>query len=196
MGMWDHLEMTTWKHLADLAPGEPNTIYLEESWVSIGQLALQSEAPIQGVREPPIETATVEEGPDNQTARAPRHSRGTHYSSAPLAGLATITPCWDKTLGHAREQGEGVWHITGLILRYEDGRARVLGQVRLDSLGQPFDVTSCNGISLKYVWEKVMLENIQLGRVREDGWMWMPWKGSITWWFDNGATNKIFNEDE
>jgi len=169
MGMWDHLEMTTWEHLADLAPGEPNTISLEEFWVSIGQLALQSEAPIQGVREQPIETATVEEGPDNQTAWAPGHSRGTHCSSTPLAGLATITPCWDKTLGHAREQEEGVWHITGLTFRYEDGRARVLGEFRLDSLVQPYDITTCDGVSLKYVWERTMLENLQLGRVREDG---------------------------
>jgi hypothetical protein len=190
------VDLTRWDHLADLTPGEPTTIYLEESWVSITRLALQSEVPVQGVKEPPLETVTFEEGPDNKKPGYFNHSEGAHCSSAPLAGLATITPCWDKTHGHAREQEEGVWHIPGLILRYEDGRARVLGQVRLDSLGEPFDITACDGISLKYVWEKAMLENVQLGRVGEDEWTWMPWEGSMTWWFDNGATNKIFHEDE
>ena len=63
-------------------------------------------------------------------------------------------------------------------------------------MGQPHDVTKCDGISLKYVWEKAMLANVELGRVAEDGWMWMPWEGSMIWWFDNGATNKIFHKDE
>ncbi|KAJ4004787.1 hypothetical protein NW766_011521 [Fusarium irregulare] len=178
---WDHRVTTKWEHIADLPPDEPTTIFLEESWDSIGQLALQSEAPIQGAREPPIENVTVEEGPDNQPDWVAEYSWGTHYSSAPLSGLSTITPYWGKTRGLKQQDVEGV---LGLILRYNDGRARVLGQVRLDSLGEPLDVTNCDGISLKYVWEEAVLENVQLGRVGEDGWMWMPLEGSMTWWFD------------
>ncbi|KAH7179901.1 uncharacterized protein B0J16DRAFT_417520 [Fusarium flagelliforme] len=162
---WSAFNPTRWDHLADLPPGEPTTIYLEESWTSITRLALHSEAPVQGVKEPPLETVTFEEGPDNKKPGYFNHLDGAHCSSAPLAGLATITPCWGKTLGHAREQEEGAWHTPGLILRYEDGRARVLGQVRLDSLGQPYDVTTCGGVSLRYVWEKAMLENVQLGKL-------------------------------
>ena len=174
--------MTTWEHIADLFPDEPTTIFLEESWVSIGQLALQSEAPIQGAREPPIENVTIEEAPDNRPEWVTEYSWGTHYSSAPLSGLSTITPCWGKTRSLKQQDVEGV---LALILQYDDGRARVLGQVRLDSLGEPLDVTNCDGISLKHMWDEAVLENIQLGRVGEDGWMWVPLEGSMTWWFDD-----------
>ncbi|KAJ4129236.1 hypothetical protein NW768_007771 [Fusarium equiseti] len=179
---------------ADLPPGEPTTIYLEEPCTTL--LALHGEAPAQGVKEPPIETVSFVERPDKKTSWTPKHIRGAHYSSAPLTGLASITPCWSKTLGHAREPEEGVCHIIGLVLQYKGGRARVLGQGRLDSLGQPLDVESCDGISLKYEWEKDMLENVRLGKFEEDGWMWMPWEGSMTWWFNNGSPNKIFHEPE
>ena len=91
---WDHRVTTKWEHIADLPPDEPTTIFLEESWDSIGQLALQNETPIQGAREPPIENVTIEEGPDNQPDWVTEYSWGTHYSSAPLSGLSTITLCW------------------------------------------------------------------------------------------------------
>ncbi|KAG5820169.1 hypothetical protein H9Q74_000719 [Fusarium xylarioides] len=55
------------------------------------------------------------------------------YSSAELEGVRTVTPC-------------GFWGvpgaILGLLLTYEDGRKRCVGQVRLDHLLAPIEVTS------------------------------------------------------
>ncbi|KAF5541057.1 hypothetical protein FMEXI_8078 [Fusarium mexicanum] len=55
------------------------------------------------------------------------------YSSAELEGVRTVTPC-------------GMWgnpgRILGLLLTYEDGRKRCVGQVRLDHLLAPIEVTS------------------------------------------------------
>ncbi|PNP79979.1 hypothetical protein FNYG_06676 [Fusarium nygamai] len=55
------------------------------------------------------------------------------YSSAELEGVRTVTPCgyWGVPGG-----------ILGLLLTYEDGRKRCVGQVRLDHLLAPIEVTS------------------------------------------------------
>ncbi|KAF5971184.1 hypothetical protein FBULB1_9382 [Fusarium bulbicola] len=55
------------------------------------------------------------------------------YSSAELEGVRTVTP--SGNWGHH----EG---ILGLLLTYEDGHRRCVGQVRLDHLLAPIDVTS------------------------------------------------------
>ncbi|VTT72053.1 unnamed protein product [Fusarium fujikuroi] len=55
------------------------------------------------------------------------------YSSAELEGVRTVTPCrsWRHLDG-----------ILGLLLTYEDGRKRCVGEVRLDHLLAPIEVTS------------------------------------------------------
>ncbi|KAF5251217.1 hypothetical protein FANTH_3652 [Fusarium anthophilum] len=58
------------------------------------------------------------------------------YSSAELDGVRTVTPC-----GSWRDR-QRTDAILGLLLTYEDGRKRCVGQVRLDFLLDPIEVTS------------------------------------------------------
>ncbi|RKL46174.1 hypothetical protein BFJ72_g3082 [Fusarium proliferatum] len=60
-------------------------------------------------------------------------NRKYQYSSAELEGVRTVTPCrsWRHPDG-----------ILGLLLTYEDGRKRCVGEVRLDHLLAPIEVTS------------------------------------------------------
>ncbi|KAF5227932.1 hypothetical protein FAUST_11450 [Fusarium austroamericanum] len=67
--------------------------------------------------------------------------KGYFYFSERLKGLLTVTPCWIKNM-------DGLMQITGLVLRYGDGRVRTLGVVRLDCLAEPIDVTASAGMSL------------------------------------------------
>ncbi|RBQ76620.1 hypothetical protein FVER14953_00285 [Fusarium verticillioides] len=57
------------------------------------------------------------------------------YSSAELEGVRTITPCVSR-----RDYSRDTIH--GLLLTYEDGRKRCVGQLRLDHLLAPIEVTS------------------------------------------------------
>ncbi|KAG9508108.1 hypothetical protein J7337_001668 [Fusarium musae] len=57
------------------------------------------------------------------------------YSSAELEGVRTVTPC--RSWRHYSPDA-----ILGLLLTYEDGRKRCVGQVRLDHLLTPIEVTS------------------------------------------------------
>uniref|UniRef100_A0A4E9EHB0 Uncharacterized protein n=1 Tax=Gibberella zeae TaxID=5518 RepID=A0A4E9EHB0_GIBZA len=121
-------EPFNWNHLVDLPTGEPSTIYFDESLRGINQLAFQEKKkPLVGAKAAP--EVMVPPPP----ARARRISY--FYFSGRLKDLLTVTPCWIKSR-------KGLMQITGLVLRYGDGRVRTLGVVRLDCLAEPIDVTA------------------------------------------------------
>ncbi|KAF5663780.1 hypothetical protein FCIRC_11069 [Fusarium circinatum] len=75
-------------------------------------------------------------GSQNQALELDPDNCKYHCSSAELDGVRTITPC-------------GSWRddrrpdaILGLLLTYQDGRKRCVGQVRLDFLLEPIEITS------------------------------------------------------
>ncbi|CAF3450095.1 unnamed protein product [Fusarium graminearum] len=162
-------EPFNWNHLVDLPTGEPSTIYFDESLRGINQLAFQEKKkPLVGAKAAP--EVMVPPPP----ARARRISY--FYFSGRLKDLLTVTPCWIKSR-------KGLMQITGLVLRYGDGRVRTLGVVRLDCLAEPIDVTASAGMSLsrKDIYHIVDIQT-HPHKVEISESKWFPWRGRLTWW--------------
>ncbi|KAI6755537.1 hypothetical protein HG531_004643 [Fusarium graminearum] len=121
-------EPFNWNHFVDLPTREQSTIYFDESLRGINQLAFQEKKkPLVGAKAAP------------EVMVPPPPARGRRisyfYFSERLKDLLTVTPCWIKSR-------KCLMQITGLVLRYGDGRVRTLGVVRLDCLAEPIDVTA------------------------------------------------------
>ncbi|EYB23162.1 hypothetical protein FG05_07649 [Fusarium graminearum] len=124
-------EPFNWNHFVDLPTREQSTIYFDESLRGINQLAFQEKKkPLVGAKAAP------------EVMVPPPPARGRRisyfYFSERLKDLLTVTPCWIKSR-------KCLMQITGLVLRYGDGRVRTLGVVRLDCLAEPIDVTASAG---------------------------------------------------
>ncbi|CEI39911.1 unnamed protein product [Fusarium venenatum] len=107
-----------------------------------------------------------------------------------LTGLSTITPCWLK-----EKYGK---HMIGFVFVYGDGCVRTIGQVRLDSLAKPIDITASSGMSLKergkYSRKSIVDVKISTRKVEAEGWRWFPWKGRMTWWDRPCGGVRLFHE--
>ncbi|RGP78948.1 hypothetical protein FLONG3_2853 [Fusarium longipes] len=97
---------TDWDHLIDLPIGEPSTIYFEESWTRVSQLAFKGAKPTAGTKEPPSEISS--------TVGLLDIPRFAFFFSASLTGVSTATPCWMRIRRRKC--------IVGLVLCYTDGR--------------------------------------------------------------------------
>ncbi|EKJ70870.1 hypothetical protein FPSE_08921 [Fusarium pseudograminearum CS3096] len=173
-------EPFNWNHLVDLPTGEPSTIYFDESLRGINQLAFQEKnKPLVGAKAAPEVTTTPVTG---------SWRRNYFYFSERLKGLLTITPCWIKNRN-------GLTEITGLVLRYGDGRVRTLGVVRLDCLAEPIDVTASAGMSLSRK-DITHIVDIQTHphKVETSESKWFPWRGRLTWWGRYWGGISLFHE--
>ncbi|CAG1991321.1 unnamed protein product [Fusarium graminearum] len=121
-------EPFNWNHFVDLPTREQSTIYFDESLRGINQLAFQEK------KKPLVDAKAA---PEVMVPPPPARGRriSYFYFSERLKDLLTVTPCWIKSR-------KCLMQITGLVLRYGDGRVRTLGVVRLDCLAEPIDVTA------------------------------------------------------
>ncbi|KAF5019118.1 hypothetical protein F66182_8887 [Fusarium sp. NRRL 66182] len=165
-----------WKFV-DRPRQEASTIYYEDAWRRIQQMAFETEQPLDHGIQPPVHIPRPEQ---------PAHKwrEGFFYSSASLAGICSVALC-RGTMGDDE-------CVIGLVLDYRDGRQRTLGQVRLDYLANPIQVGDSSGIAMRLCLKRSRVFEVKVGDA-EDGWMWMPWEGKIIWWFSIIAT-KVFHE--
>lgn len=128
--------------------------------------------------------------PAPQTPQTPR--KPAHYSEADLEDVTHLTPCRDSTGGE----------ITGVLLRYSDGRQACVGSFRLDRVGTPLDVRGASVLHLGHGRSEGRKESfvvwIELA-VPEGGgdgleWRAVPLEGKLEWftpwagaWDSSGA---------
>ncbi|KAJ4263567.1 hypothetical protein NW762_006387 [Fusarium torreyae] len=120
----------TYKTIAVLPPTEPCRMYYATSgqcvtWMRFEKVATRNHFKVQLS----LNKAHELEVPECKY----------YYSSVELDGVRQITPC--KSWRSRRPDA-----ILGLLLTYADGRQRCVGEVRLDFLGDPMDV------SLEKMW--------------------------------------------
>jgi hypothetical protein len=106
-----------------------------------------------------------------------------YYTSAALDDVAVVIPC--------RRQIAGTEVITGLLLRDASGHTSCVGQVRLDSLGDPIEVPvhppQKLGFSFSSTkWGGHSVSGVVVAPPSEmEGttWLVLPFRGLLEWWF-------------
>lgn len=157
----------------------PTRLFFEESWSGIGEVAFEGPSMQESETNPPFEIKRL-------TYPTSRPGEQLFYTSAPLTHITAITSC------HSRL--EGVAAIVGLLLEYQDGRKRCVGQMRLDSLKGTVTVHNSTGIMFLLSPDKRKVLDLQVCyEVEAGGWIRMPWSGSLGWWF-SGTGCKLRHE--
>ncbi|KAF4945846.1 hypothetical protein FGADI_11642 [Fusarium gaditjirri] len=123
------------------------------------------------------------------------------YSSAELDGVRTVTPC-----GSWRDYRPDA--ILGLLLTYEDGRQRCVGQVRLDFLLDPIEVTSeamwiCYPETDELSWcankeddeSGVDLISFEGPDELEEPYIKIPMRGCLDWYFSERQCHLSHRDD-
>jgi hypothetical protein len=129
------------------------------------------------------------------------------YSSCSLAGIQEITVCRRPLKAQSCNAGPS-GAVIGMLIRYRTDLVVSVGQVRLDSMGEPIAVADTNelGIQVGRVGQKYLIADINvypenLSSVWADVIM-VPRKGTLIWWFlpstsllqhyENGRVSPLF----
>ncbi|RSL86665.1 hypothetical protein CEP52_015751 [Fusarium oligoseptatum] len=174
-------QLINWE-LLDLRQEGSKGIYVEESYYGIDHIVFESGKPLRAGRVPPMEK-TLSICPERQGV-------GFFYSSASLTGVASIAVChgYDK---YARQP-----LILGVLLHYRDGRERSLGQVRHHALKSPVCVDHSIGIGYRLSsYDPRKIAELDLAVVQKDGWVLIPWQGSLDWWFSMTECKLAYNKE-
>ncbi|CAH0046388.1 unnamed protein product [Clonostachys solani] len=185
--------------LQDRFEGE-RTLLAEESWSGLARIAFPTAQPTQQQTHPNILPPV--EYPDCK--------RDLWYSSTKLAGVVSMRIC---------QKGGAV---IGLLLSYEDGRERALGEVRFDSsyLGPEIETKGTRGVVYQLSKKKkkgkgkekeiaVELHKETVVELHtsdreetefsleseETRRYFVPWRGTWHWWFSYEEC-RLFHEDE
>ncbi|KAJ0163094.1 hypothetical protein CTA2_3530 [Colletotrichum tanaceti] len=126
----------------------------------------------------------------------PRHASPLHistlpipwfYSAASMVGVREVVPC-------ERQAGGRHILVTGLLLRYFDGREASLGSVRLDCLTAPTGVEERFSLWLGLganSWGPYVLR-LEFSRATDDEdlrWVEIRNDDSVDWWFSRGHSD-------
>lgn len=161
----------TWELLDQPREGA-SRIFYQDSWLGIGQIAFESPKPRGRGSIPPV-VKPASAYPDDRGA-------GQYfYTSAPLTGVLSVTACHYKL---DREPA-----IVGLLFHYEDGRQRSVGQIRLDSLGSSVRIDPRGRMGFQLSSNSWKVIGFQPMHTENEGWISMPWRGSLGWWFSHMA---------
>ncbi|KAK1624561.1 hypothetical protein BDP81DRAFT_110713 [Colletotrichum phormii] len=104
------------------------------------------------------------------------------YSTASLDGVVRIVPC--------QRYVRSMLRITGLLLQFSEGRQCCLGQVRLDSLGSPFQASSHQAVWLIFSKDdnRPFVSALELSEPEDKKGpccLEIQVRGQLDWWFSS-----------
>lgn len=102
------------------------------------------------------------------------------YSTANLDGVDTIVPCQRYIRGRQR--------IVGLFLQFPEGRQSCVGQIRLDSLASPLQLSGHQRFWLGFSEDDhcPFVAGLELSEPTSSegvSWLEVPLRGNLDWWF-------------
>ncbi|KAL2258767.1 hypothetical protein VTK26DRAFT_7790 [Humicola hyalothermophila] len=172
MGVWPLNPECNWT-LLDRPSIRPGRIFYETSPSGIRWLGFETPPPTQGTRHSTF--------PAPQSV-CPRWSlQNYYYTSAILDDITTVTPSW--------HQIEGISVITGLLFHSSNNaHTSCVGQVRLDSLGCPFEVSNPRELWLGFAFVVggpcvVRATESRPSDAQSLTWLALPCQGLLEWWF-------------
>ncbi|KAL2676617.1 hypothetical protein Neosp_010381 [[Neocosmospora] mangrovei] len=175
--------------LLDKPSASPSRIYIEDALNKPPRLAFESPDPEEG------EEASLPWVPYRSSSQHYQVQNGGFddeywspwdndlddeylYSSAPLCGVTKLSFC--------RGEADGIpGCILGILLHYGDGCKRAVGSVRPDLLDTDVEIGDSEGMSFRLnKWKNIV--EATLSTVEEvDGWIKVPWSGTLVWWFSS-----------
>ncbi|RMJ07717.1 hypothetical protein CDV36_012681 [Fusarium kuroshium] len=169
--------------LLDTPSASPSRIYIEDTLTELPQLAFESPEPNKANRpwvpyRSSIEHYQLLNGDFDEEYWDKDLDEDYIYSSAALCGVSKLSFC--------RGDADGIPNcILGILLHYRDGCRRVVGSVRPDLLDPFVEVGDSRGMSFRMnKWKNVV--EVTLSTVDEvDGWIKVPWFGTLVWWFSS-----------
>ncbi|WQF81014.1 hypothetical protein CDEST_06028 [Colletotrichum destructivum] len=150
-------------------------IFYEHSPIGVRNLAFETAKPV-----PPSHSITLNQ-PLSQHPEA-AFSKPYFYSAASLDCVDTIVPC--------QRYIDGRRHIIGLLLKFPEGRQSCVGQIRLDSLGNPIQAYSHQNlwIGFSLVHRRLFVSALTLSEPNlTEGLSWLKVQlhGTLEWWFSS-----------
>lgn len=160
--------------LIDLPPqGRSSRVFFEHSPTGVRNLYFETSQP-QLDRVPPALPDPLSQHPRSTP------SESFFYSTANLENVERITPCLVDVNGKLT--------ICGLLLQDSAGRNSCVGQIRLDRLGSPIQLTGHQSLWLGFSKDdhRPFVSTLLLSRTeRCEGLSWLEVQlyGSMEWWY-------------
>ncbi|OBR03246.1 hypothetical protein CH63R_12373 [Colletotrichum higginsianum IMI 349063] len=150
-------------------------IFYEHSPRMVFHLAFETAKPV-----PPSRSITLNQ-PLSQNPISSL-SKPYFYSAASLDCVDTIVPC--------QRYIDGRRHIIGLLLKFPEGRQSCVGQIRLDSLGNPIQAYSIQNlwIGFSLYRRRLFVSALTLSEPNlTEGLSWLKVQlhGTLEWWFSS-----------
>ncbi|KAH6856152.1 hypothetical protein B0I37DRAFT_366685 [Chaetomium sp. MPI-CAGE-AT-0009] len=189
MGVWPRRLRSAWT-LLDRPSTQHSRIFHDTSSTGIYLLGFETPSPTPDNQRPelPELRAPLSSSP------TPTFSREDYYyTSATLDGVTIVTP--------SLHQIGGMPVITGLLLHYPKGHTSCVGQIRLDSLGSPLEVGTCQkrwlGFSSTPMGGHCVTgaATFRPPDIHASSWLALPYNGLLEWWFSYRQC-RIHHEDQ
>ncbi len=172
MGAWPLKPESNWT-LLDRPSNQPGRIFYETSPFGVRLLGFETPPP-----KPGTERSTF----PRPLSISPRWAlEEYYYTSATIDDITMVTPSWYQI-------GE-MSVITGLLFHHSNAHTSCVGQVRLDSLGGPFEVGKSRELWLGFA--STIMGGPCVIRATESlpsdahslTWLALPCRGLLEWWF-------------